>query len=162
MSRAVHVACLGLGEHGAAVLPRALRPLSLGSGSVSLQENPPPLSEGGGGWAGGPGGGRGSGSRWNKGEKGGGGGHGPGEPSDPPFKAWGEDLEGGACSHNLYTFGPTPRRIRCSSGSMFHAAPFLGSPHSQGMEDVDTFQSRLTYLGGPGGQNRTGALKGRQ
>ena len=25
--------------------------------------------------------------------------------------AWGEDLEGGACSHNLYTFGPRPRRI---------------------------------------------------
>ena len=22
---------------------------------------------------------------------------------------WGEDLEGGACSHNLYTFGPRPR-----------------------------------------------------
>ena len=25
--------------------------------------------------------------------------------------AWGEDLEGGACSDNLYTFGPRPRRI---------------------------------------------------
>ena len=27
----------------------------------------------------------------------------------------GEDLEGGACSHNLYTFGPRPRRIKESS-----------------------------------------------
>ena len=25
---------------------------------------------------------------------------------------WGEDLEGGACSDNLYTFGPRPRRIQ--------------------------------------------------
>ena len=24
---------------------------------------------------------------------------------------WGEDLEGGACSDNLYTSGPRPRRI---------------------------------------------------
>ena len=24
---------------------------------------------------------------------------------------WVEDLEGGACSHNLYTFGPRPQRI---------------------------------------------------
>ena len=27
------------------------------------------------------------------------------------FGLGGEDLEGGACSHNLYTFGPRPRRI---------------------------------------------------
>ena len=59
---------------------------------------------------------------------------GPGEPSacgprfsqgGYPFEAkkkgsekglwvWGEDLEGGACSDNLYTSGPRPRRIRKS------------------------------------------------
>ena len=32
--------------------------------------------------------------------------------------AWGEDLEGGACSDNLYTFGPRPRRIVVSGASV--------------------------------------------
>ena len=32
---------------------------------------------------------------------------------------WGEDLEGRACSHNLYTFGPKPRRTeRMKAGSV--------------------------------------------
>ena len=32
--------------------------------------------------------------------------------------AWGEDLEGGACSDNLYTFGPRPRRTGYSGVSV--------------------------------------------
>ena len=31
--------------------------------------------------------------------------------SEKWFWVWGEDLEGGACSDNLYTSGPRPRRI---------------------------------------------------
>ena len=31
--------------------------------------------------------------------------------SEKGLWAWGEDLEGGACSDNLYTFRPRPRRI---------------------------------------------------
>ena len=35
--------------------------------------------------------------------------------SEKWFWVWGEDLEGGACSDNLYTSGPRPRRIKEST-----------------------------------------------
>ena len=34
-----------------------------------------------------------------------------------------EDLEGGACSDNLYTSGPRPRRISCHTGVYENRGP---------------------------------------
>ena len=54
---------------------------------------------------------------------------------------WGEDLEGGACSHNLYTFGPRPRRIVSVKGVRGYVTTDCGA--------VRTHRAQSPTDGGP-------------